>query len=222
MSETATGVQSGQQTNETTVSKSEFDKAQATNAELSKNLESLKNQLLDTDYLNYLADTKAKKNTPAPNNANIPNVNSNIGSMTLAQLQNVVAQQIGQALETTMKPVYGRINELGAKQEVEDVRARYDDFDEFRPQIVSILESTPNTELSIEQAYKIAKGDAAGKALETAAIEEEKKPNAGNEKPGGTVPLAGESAQRHKDPNAAGTAAWNEVRQKYGLSGDTI
>lgn len=208
------------QTNELTVPKSELDKIQASNTELSRNLETLKNQLLDTEYLQYLEAKKGRTTSSNANSTNTPNVNSNIGSLTLAQLQQVVAQQIGQAMETTMKPVYGRINEMSAKLEVEDVRARYQDFDEFKDQVVQILESTPNTELSIEQAYKIAKAD----KMATPAAEPEKEVKAptGNEKPGGTVPLAGESAQRHKDSNAAGQAAWNEVRGKYGLHGDTI
>ncbi len=219
MSEQVNVAQTGQ-TNETTVPKSELDRIQASNTELTKNLETLKNQLLDTEYLQYLEAKKGRTTSSNATSTNIPNVNSNIGSLTLAQLQQVVAQQIGQAMETTMKPVYGRINEMSAKLEVEDVRSRYSDFDDFKDQVVSILESTPNTELSIEQAYKIAKADKLGEPA-AAPAQEEKKPT-GNEKPGGTVPLAGESAQRHKDSNAAGQAAWNEVRGKYGLAGDTI
>lgn len=224
MSELPGAAQNGQN-NEPTVSKIELDKVTAQNAVLSKDLESLKGQLLDQDYLQYLESKKAGR-APAARSVNAPDANSSISNLTLAQLQQVVASQIGQALETTMKPIYGRINELGAKQEVEDVKARYADFDQFKDQVVSILEGTPNTELTIEQAYKIAKGDAAQKSLDDAAAKaakgEGKEAKGGNEKPGGTVPLEGESAQRHKDPKAAGTAAWNEVRGKYGLSGDTI
>lgn len=203
--------------NEPTISKNEFEKVQATNVQLARDLDTLKGQLLDTEYLSYLEAKKVNKTVG--NTAVAPNGNTSINGLTLAQLQQVIAQQVGQTLQDVMKPVYGKINEIQAKQEVEDVRLRYADFDEFKDKVVSILESAPNTELSIEQAYLQAKGLKANEVIEP--VKEETAP-VSNEKPGGTVPLTGESAQRHKDPQAAGVAAWNEVRGKYGLSGDTI
>lgn len=209
-------VQTANQPITETVSKNEFEKVQATNVQLARDLESLKGQLLSTEYLSYLEEKKVNR-TPVATNSN---VNANIAGLTLAQLQQVIAQQVGQTLQDVMKPIYGRMTVVESKQEVEDARARFDDFDEYKDKIVSILESTPNTELSIEQAYLQAKGMAANETP-TETSREERAP-VGNEKPGGTVPLSGESAQRHKDPQAAGQAAWNEVRGKYGLSGDTI
>lgn len=208
-----------------TISKAEFDKINVQNAELAKNLESMKGQLLDTEYLNYLADKKAKGNAPAqqtiPNNGNVA-----VGTLTLAQLQQFINTQLGQGFQEVMKPVYGKLNEIGARQELDDVRSKYADFGDYQQKVVAILEGVPNTELSIEQAYLIAKANAANEA-EAAANEqtppaEKSSGNGGNEKPGGTVPLAGESAQRHKDSASAAAAAWQEVRTRHGLTGDTI
>lgn len=217
----------GQNNQPETISKSEFDKVQAQNAELAKNLEGLKSQLLDTEYLSYLESKKNRQTPSAPgagqgqNNGNIP-----LSQMTIGQLQQLIAAQLNQTLEATMKPVYGRINELGARQELEDVRGKYADFGEFQDKVVAILEGTPNTELSIEQAYLIAKASAINTQADDDTDKGEQDKQTvhvhGNEKPGGTVPLDGESAQRHKDPQSAASAAWEEVRKRHGLTGDTI
>lgn len=210
--------------NEPTVSKTDFDKVNAQNAQLSKDLEGLKNQLLDTDYLNYLESRKQGAKPQAA--ANNPGANTNIANLTLAQLQQVIAAQLGQTLNEFGKPIYERLNAVSAAQEVDAVRGKYADFDDFRDQTVAVLESTPNTELSIEQAYLIAKANAmneAGGGQEGQEGQPQQSQEVkSNEKPGGTVPLPGETAERFKDPQSAGTAAWNQVRQKYGLTGDTI
>lgn len=210
-------------TQENTVSKTDFDKVSSQNAELSKSLESLKGQLLDTDYLSYLENKKAGKVVPPQTGAQ-NNTNVSVANLTLGQLQQVIAAQMGQTLNDFGKPIYERLNAIGAQQEVEHIRSKYADFDDFRDQTVAILESTPNTELNIEQAYLIAKASAANNAPSEEVASEGKASEStkGNEKPGGTVPLPGESAKRFKDPQDAGSQAWAEVRSKYGLTGDTI
>lgn len=221
MEKTATG---NEVTNETTVSKADFDKLASQNADLSKSLDGLKGQLLDTDYLSYLESKKAGAAKPAVPASGNPN-NLSVASLTLEQLQQVIAAQVGHAFNEFGKPIFARLNNLDARQEVETVREKYADFEEFKDQVVSILESTPNTELNIEQAYLIAKANAinAGEASANGEREqkEEKAPQ-GGEKPGGTVPLPGETAHRFKNPEEAGAKAWAEVRERHGLTGDTI
>lgn len=222
-----TTAQTGQ-TQTDTVPKAELDSLKTQHAETLKNLEALKGQLLDTDYLQYLESKKApNRPAAAAPQAGVTDPNRLvISNMTLAQLQQVIGMQLNQTLEQAMKPIYGRLNEVGAKQELDEVRAKFEDFPEYSEKVVAILEGTPNTELTIEQAYLIAKAGAINEAEASAAgtdgQQQEQTGVKPNEKPGGTVPLAGETAQRFKNPTEAATAAWHEVRQKYGLSGDTI
>jgi len=226
MAETA----AGQQNQENQVSKTEFDALNAKNAELSRTLDQLKGQLLDTDYLSYLEAKKAQGTKPQQPTGQ-PNANASIANLTLGQLQQVIAAQLNQGFSEWGKPIYERLNAVSAAQEVEAVRGKYGDFDDFRDQTVAVLESTPNTELNIEQAYLIAKANWANdQAAQNNGDRQNGQGNQqqqqqapqGGEKPGGTVPLPGETAQRFKNPTDAGNAAWNEVRQRHGLTSDTI
>ena len=216
------------QPNDQQPTKAEVDSLNAKNADLTKSLDQLKGQLLDTDYLSYLEAKKAQANMPAPQQG-APNVNASIANLTLGQLQQVIAAQLNQGLSEWGKPIYERLNAVSAAQEVEAIRGKYGDFDDFRDKTVAILESTPNTELNIEQAYLIAKANWVneqgtqnqGNEGNQGNSQQQQAPQ-GGEKPGGTVPLPGETAQRFKDPQSAGQAAWAEVRQKHGLTSDTI
>lgn len=197
-----------------TVPKTEFDQLQSKASEATRTMEALKDQLLAPEYLSYLESRKAPK--PA---VTAPGAAVSLANMTLEQLQSMLQQGIAATVQEALKPLTTRLNDVQVKQELAEVIERHDDFPKFREKVVEILQTSTN-ELTIEQAYLMAKAQAPviPPAVNTPAV----KAPSSNERPSANVPLDGESVNKYKNPDAAGTAAWSEVAAKHGLSGDTI
>jgi len=197
-----------------TVPKAEFEQLKSKAEETTRTMEDLRNKLLDPEYISYL-ETKNKPKPALPGTTPV-----NLQSMTLEQLQGLIATGVATSVQDALKPINQRLGQVQIRQELDDVKARHTDFDDHKDKIVEILNGSDN-ELTIEQAYLLAKaqvGEATPKPKETPPA----KPAQGNEKPSSRVPVEGDTIKTFKDPHAAAQAAWAEVSAKHGLSGDKI
>lgn len=198
------------------VPKEQFVQAQQQNAEASKNLEALKNQLLDKDYLEFLESKRAPaKGAPA---ATLQSVDlKNLDMQGLVKLiQEHTLETVTKAVGPQLQKITGAITDVQAVIELDQARQKYEDFDKYSKEISSILEHSQN-ELTIAQAYLMAKAQAPAENKE-----EKKTPPKFSERPGSTVPLDGDTIKTFKNSTEAATSAWNTVAAKHGLSGDTI
>lgn len=199
-----------------TVSKADFDRVQTTLREKEQGLEALRGQLLDPKYLEFIA----AKNTPAapqPGTQNVP-----IGQMSLADLTALIDRATSNAIAPRFAQLENVISNVDAKIELREVMERHADFETFRPKVVEILNGSRN-ELSIEQAYLIAKASTPVTPATPPTPAAPAAPRAGTpEKPGGVLPVAGDTLPKFADAKAAGQAAWATVAAKHGVSGDTI
>ncbi len=199
-----------------TVPKTEFERVQAEARDSKQGLESLKSQLLSQDYLDYLESKKTTK--PAASTTDLSKIQ--VGTLSLAELTTYIDQRTQAVANEVNKPHLTRISNVEAKLELNEVKEKYDDFKTFQPKVVEILQNAAN-DLTIEQAYLLAKAQApAAPAATPAATPAPAKPS--NERPGGTLPVAGDTSKQFKDGVTAGTAAWASVAAKHGITGDTI
>jgi len=203
------------QLNPETVSKQEFDRLAASAAEKDRSLETLKSQLLDPEYISYLESKNQAKARPTTINSNV-----NLSNMSLDQLRQLIREEGESVVKQAIAPIAGSLTEVRATLEANAVRAKYPDFNTYADKVVSILE---NSDVTIEQAYLMARG---GKVIEadTSTKKEVETPKAPtrSEKPGTTVPLEGDTITKFKNETEAGMAAWNAIAKKHGISGDTI
>lgn len=160
-------------------------------SDLKRQVEETKSQLLDSNYLEYL---DAKKNPKkVEGNDEVKDLRKQLAEMRAA------------------------MSEVAAAQELDQVMKAHPDFNDVRKDVQKILEES-KTELTIEQAYFIAKGVKPAPEQK----KEEKKTDFGNEKPSGIYPVDGDSEKKFKNENDAAQAAANEVLAKYGISGGVI
>jgi hypothetical protein len=202
------------------VPKGEFEKLQADASEARKGLESLKSQLLDADYLSYLESKRQNSQPQAKPTSDLSNIN--LKNLDMQGLINLINQHSLNAIQQVVGPqiqaLHGRLTDVQAVLELDNVRSRYEDFDDYQQDIVGILERAQN-DLSIEQAYLQAKGINPNKAqVESAQTVQP----ARSERPGTFVPLDGETIKTFKNSDEAARAAASEVLARHGLSGDTI
>lgn len=223
MPEENQGGQNGQN-NTPTVPKADFDRLQAQVAEGNRTLENLRSELTSPEYIEYRA---SKNRPPAPATNNGQPVT--LGNMSLEQLQQMMVQSVGATVQTVLKPILERIDNLDAQQELDIVMRKYEDFEDVRDQVANILNTAKN-ELTIEQAYLMAKAQqpAGEENQQQAPAAGQKGAPAGrpapqgNERPSSNVPVEGDTIKKYKDANDAGQAAWNEVAARHGLQGDKI
>lgn len=198
------------------VPKTEVTKVQNQLQETTKSLDAMRNQLLDPSYLEFLESKKiapvARTNTPT---------NLNLANMSIDDLRKVIAEQTAEAVKNVVSPLFVRINDIQAKQELDDVKSRYPDFADYQDKVVAILDANPKSDITIEQALLIAKGGSQKEAPAKTEVKDLKIPTS-VEKPGTTVPLSGDTLKTFKNGAEAGNAAWKEVAAKHGLQGDTI
>lgn len=200
-----------------TVPKSDFERVKNQADESARNLDVLRSQLTDPDYIAY----RESKNAPKPA-APATHTPLNLNNMTLEQLQGLIAEGVSLSVKQIVSPLYARLDNVAAQQELDLVARKYEDFDTYRDQTANILKNTPN-ELTIEQAYLMAKASTpAAPAEGTPATPAAPKTPAGNERPSSNVPVDGDSLKKFKNPQEAGNAAWQSIAEKYQLSGDTI
>lgn len=161
---------------------------------MKKQVEEAKLQLLSQEYLEYLENKKSGK---APETKGESEENKALR----AELAAVRAQQA----------------DLAAHIELDMVRKAHPDFEEFRTEVQKVLEES-KTNITIEQAYRIAKGSQEPKK------QDDKKPvlPQGNEKPSGVYPPPETTEKKFKTAHAAAMDAAASVLSKYNLSGDTI
>lgn len=198
-----------------TVPKAEFEQVKSKAEEATRTMETLKNQLLDPEYLSYLESKRAPR-AAAPS---APMQTVNMANMTLEQLQTMIRDGVANTVQEALKPFNTRLSDVMVKQELADAMKKFPDFDEYRGKITEVFQTSQN-ELTIEQAYHLAKSQSSMEAPKTETPKA--KAPASNEKPSASVPVDGETMKAFKTPEAAGNAAWNEVASKYGLSGDSI
>jgi len=112
------------------------------------------------------------------------------------------------ALEKAVMGIYGTMM-------VQEARGKYEDFDKYQNEISKIMGETPS--LSFEQAYLIAKGQAAGKVPAKKETDSEKPADFGTlpQGPGAIVPNQG-ALQTMAD---RGTAAREGAPAKSGIVG---
>ena len=228
------GVQNGQ-TNDNTVSKADIQKMSADNATLKSTLESLQAQLTDPDYVSYVEGKRNSQNnqnqqTQAPNMQN-----ADLSKLTVAQFQQFLAHQQQEFAKVAINPQLQAMNQtitnLAVKLELQDAESTYDDFNDYRTAIYNIL-STSGNELTIDQAYHIARSNRPPVEGEGTTTVEAVKPiqlsnqpyqtRSSSEKPGTTIPVDGDGARKFATKEAAALDAWSQVSAKFGISGDTI
>jgi len=198
-----------------TVPKTEFERVQNEARESNQGLDALKSQLLSQDYLDYLESKKV----PVTKAATTDLSKVQVSQLSLAELTAYIDQRTQAVANEVNKPHLTRISNVEAKIELAEVKEKYADFKDLQPKVVDILQNSSN-DLTIEQAYLLAKAQAPAPAekKEQAATPAAKP----NERPGGTLPVAGDTLNKFKDSSSAGNAAWAAVAAKHGISGDTI
>ncbi len=198
-----------------TVPKTEFERVQTEAREAKSGLEAIRGQLLSQDYLDYVAAKSAPK-------APIATPDKPVTALTLAELTTLIDQKSRETALGIIKPATERLSQLELREELRSVEAKYGDFEAMRTKVVEKLNSAQN-DLTIEQAYLLAKAES-GQAVVLATKPTEKPaPKAPtSEKPGGILPISGEVTTEFKTPSAAGNAAWASIAAKHGISGDVI
>lgn len=194
------------------VPKEEFEKVQsASKAEaerLKTELDQAKMSLLDPEYIEYL---EAKKSRTAQNTARIPD-GTDLSKLSPAQLLDLATSKAVELLETKAGERFRRIetavSDLLAVAELQQVEGKYKDFNDYRDDVAKILEDS-RSNLTIEQAYKLAKQNKAENEPEEKKAQT-KKP-APSEKPTGSAPAEGFDRRSFKSKSEAADAAWEQV-----------
>lgn len=163
-------------------------------ADLKKQVEDTKAQLLDSNYLEYLDQKKAPKGQKTEGSEEVKELKKQLAEMRAAMA------------------------EVAASQELEQVMKAHPDFNDVRKDVQKILEES-KTDITIEQAYFIAK---AQKPPAKEEGKPKEKLEFTTEKPSGVYPVEGDSEKKFKNENEAAQAAANEVLAKYGISGGVI
>lgn len=200
--------------------KSEYSK---TTEGLKKSLEDMRLQLLDPSYLDYLEDRKKGKSAPAPVDTG-DLTEAEINSLRPHQLLKLaekrasaaVLNQLQGTIDKQFKAVNSQMSNIAAYLELMEVKEQYPDFDQYKDDVKTILDKS-QTELTISQAYLMAKGE---KAPSKAVPEN---PPKGGERPGGRLPLISEEGpEKFKNEAEAIAATEKQFREKYGIKGETL
>lgn len=206
------------------VPKDEVEKAQtASKAEVDKlksELDQAKMSLLDPELIAAMEDRKAKLDKSKA--AVLPEGEIDVDKLTPKQLLNYALQKSVELVETRLDGRFRRseqaLSDVLAVLELKSVEEKYDDFGEYRTRIVELLED-PKSQLTIEQAYKLARSEnpEASKGGEKSKESGGKKPS--GEKPTGSAPATEFKPKEFKDKTAASLDAWDQV---VGAGKDTL
>jgi len=176
-------------------------------ASLEADLGKLKDQLLDPKYIQFL-ESQNKPEPPVK-----PKVEKG-DSAEVAELKGAIA-----AMNTEMAQARQVQDTILAQMELQEVIKANPDFEEYRPDVQKILEGATNN-LTIAQALHIARD--AKRSNEAPAVAAPKKAPQ-SEKPNAGLPKESvKEATTFKTEGEAGTAAWEAVKEKYGLTSDTL
>lgn len=190
------------------VPKEEHVKAVSELGSLKKALDDASSKLTSEEYISFLESRKAK------------------ASEEVKLAKESLTPDLRKALEevtTRMQNQENVLYELLADREVALCEKNNPDFEAHRDEVAKILDDAAKNKenISVQRALEIARGRNPEKSK--AEQKAEKKESKSSEKPNTTIPSnATTSSKDYKDPLAAGVAAWEEVKQKHGISGDTI
>lgn len=200
---------SNEQTKDDVISKAEHEKALTESTQkvqtLTADIDKLKMQLLDPNYLEYL-----KQREETSEGAKTPVKPSEPIDVTTAvkRLENELSRQ-RQITEAILA-------DIELKQVVETNK----DFEDYRTDVAKILE-TATTDLTISQALAIAR-DNRRRATENPSTPAKPK-NTFSEKPNKSIPSGSMNEKKtFKTDAEAGQDAWNQVKDKYGLTSDIL
>lgn len=189
------------------IPKTELEKVQNESKQaietMQRQVEEAKTQLLSQEYLEFISNKKMGKDKESE------------GS------KNESGEEVKQ-LRTQLAELRAAQAEIAAAQELDHVIKSHADFEDYRKDVQKILETSKN-DLTIEQAYLMAKGQKEpGKESEEDKEKNKKKESFSNEKPGGIYPPSKDSEKKFKSELDAGIDAANTVLAKYNISGGVI
>ena len=198
---------------------------------LQADLEKAKLDLLSPEYIEFLEAKKLGKDKVLTSKVSAllgelkPEEIESLPKVRLLQLAVERAKEeltpaIRKEFNDQLTALSNYVGNLGAYIEVQDIRNRHKDFDEYADDISKLFEKATK-ELTYEEAYLMAKGARQTKEPEGEKKEEKPKPK-GSEKPGGTTPPANLTEKKFKSDYDAGLDAWEQVKTKHGITGDTI
>lgn len=237
MSETKQGEQAAAQNQPDTtkfVPKEDYEAQKSTLEKLQGDLERVKGQLLDPDYLEYL---ESKKNAAVRKVDASSEVKEALGSLTAdeierlpkARLLEIAEKRIAENLTGKFREEFGRtvnalqstVQNLVYERELATTKANHPDFDKYDKEIRDIL-SRPGTSYTYEDAYFLAKAQKGDLNPAPSKPAQKFERRSSSEKPSSTAPASDFEQKDYKDGKEAGDAALASVRAKYGLDGDTL
>lgn len=217
------------------IPKEQFEAQKSELEKLQGDLDRVKGQLLDPEYLEYL---ESKKNGAVRKTNASTEVKDALSSLTAdeierlpkARLLEIAEKRIGEALTEKLTKEFNAalgglqstVQNLIFQRELADVREKHEDFDKYEKEIQAIL-SRPGSSYTYEDAYILAKaqrGETSPSNNGKPAPKTEKRSS--GEKPSATAPATNFEQKDFKDKNEAAAAALATVRAKYGLEGDVI
>lgn len=215
------------------VPKEEYEAQKSSLEKLQSDLERVKGQLLDPEYLEYLESKKDKaiKKTDASSevkDALSTLTTDEIERLPKSRLLELAERRITDKLTASMRDEFRQtlsglqtqVQNLIYERELNETKVKYPDFVSYEKEIREIL-SRPGATYTYEDAYILAKaqkGDSAPAAKP--AVKSEKRSS--GEKPSSTAPAADFEQKDYKDSTEASNAALSAIRAKYNLEGDSL
>lgn len=203
-------------------------------AKLESENSQLKNKLLDDDYIAFLDSRKRAAEPAKPQLAKAP-VNflgeeltqADIDKLTPSQILKLAQKNLGSSIVDEIRNEFSNalanqnqaIETIVAHLELQQVKADNPDFDSFKDDVAKILQES-TTSMTIADALDKARINRSRTApAKTAAPA---KSPASTEKPGTHPPSPSLQKKEYKNESEAAAAALEEVKTKFGISGDTI
>jgi len=201
---------------------------------LQSELEKAKDQLLDPGYIDFLNQKKDVK-SGADKKASVlfgELTEEEIETLPKTKLLKLAEHRIGQTLTADVKKAFGTrlaaiesaLDNVGSYLELQEVKAEFPDFADFKDDVQKILEGAKN-DMTIKQAIITAKHNrtvAAAGEKDPKDPKSDEKPLKGGEKPGGSDAAADTEKGEFKTEEDAGKAAFATVKEKYNLTEDKI
>lgn len=202
------------------VPKGDYEKAQATSKteteKLKSELEQAKMSLLDPEYISYLEAKKAKIEQGGKFEAPA-------GELEKMSPKELLQTAITKAVELVEAKTDSRFRRLEQSMsdtlgflELQVVEKKHPDFGDYRDEVVKLL-GDPKSQLTIEQAYLIAKAAKPAKEGTSEKSEATKKPS--GEKPTGSRPAESFQAKDFNNKSDAALDAWDQI---VGAGKDTL
>lgn len=194
-----------EKTQQEVVSKTEYETALKTAQEqqvkFKEEIDKLKMQLLDNDYLEY-KEKKAAASTKEKSLPKTGNEQEDLRAAIDAMQKRLDRQQQVQ-------------DALLADIELKELERTNPDYIEYKEDMIKIYEADPNTNLTLSQALAIAR-DNKRSAAKTSSTNTNEKPS--NSMPGSSL----NKSKSFKTDYDAGQDAWEQIKAKHGLTSDVI